>query len=62
MRRLLIRPGGIGDCLTCFPVMALLRAEYTEVWVPSPVVPLVQFADRVRAISSTEIDLLGIGL
>jgi hypothetical protein len=60
-RRLLIRPGGIGDCLLCFPAMEALRAEeYTEVWVPAAIVPLVQFADRVRAISSTGIDLLGI--
>jgi ADP-heptose:LPS heptosyltransferase len=61
MRRLLIRPGGIGDCLTCFPAMKWLKAEYTEIWVPSNVVPLVQFADRVRAIPDTGIDLLGIG-
>ncbi len=62
MRRLLIRPGGIGDCITCFPAMAWLCAEYTEVWVPSPVVPLVQFAHRVRAISHTGLDLIGLGL
>ncbi|BDC51239.1 hypothetical protein F183_A35550 [Bryobacterales bacterium F-183] len=37
-----------------------LKAAYTEVWVPAPVVPLVQFADRVRAISATGIDTLGI--
>lgn len=61
MRRLLIRPGGIGDCLTCFPAMKWLKAEYTEVWTPSDVVPLVQFADRVRAIPDMGIDLLGIG-
>lgn len=60
MRRLLIRPGGIGDCLTCFPAMKWLKAQYTEIWVPSNVVPLVQFADRVRAIPDTRIDLLGI--
>ncbi len=61
MRRLLIRPGGIGDSITCFPAMEWLRADYTEVWVPSAIVPLVQFADRVRRISSTGIELLGVG-
>jgi lipopolysaccharide heptosyltransferase III len=60
VRRLLIRPGGIGDCITCFPVMEQLRAGYTEVWVPSAVVPLVQFATRVRPIPSTGLDLVGI--
>lgn len=59
-RRLLIRPGGIGDCLLCFPAMEALRADYTEVWVPGPVVPLVRFADHVRSIASTGLDTLGI--
>lgn len=33
-----------------------MKAEYTEVWVPAAIVPLVRFADRVRAISSTRLD------
>jgi hypothetical protein len=33
-----------------------LRAEYTEVWVRSPNVPLIRFADRVRSIESTGLD------
>jgi heptosyltransferase III len=41
--------------------MQHLVAEYTEVWVPSHSVPLIQFADRVRSIASTGIDLLGVG-
>lgn len=61
MRRLLIRPGALGDCLLCFPAMQSLTADYTEIWVPSAVVPLVGFAHRVCAISSTGLDLLGIG-
>ena len=60
MKRLLIRPGGIGDCILCFPAMESLKAEYTEVWAPGAVVPLVRFADRVRSIASTGIDLFGI--
>jgi heptosyltransferase-3 len=40
--------------------MEWLRSGYTEVWVPVAVCPLIQFADRVRAISSSGIDLVGI--
>jgi heptosyltransferase-3 len=61
MRRLLIRPGAIGDCILCFPALQHLAASYTEVWVPSAVVPLVQFADRVVSLSATGIDLVGVG-
>lgn len=61
MRRLLIRPGGIGDCILCFPVMEFLRASYTEVWTTSAVTPLIGFADRVRSIASTGLDLVGLG-
>src|ERR1700734_971917 len=39
--------------------MQHLRAEYTEVWVPSAIVPLVRFAET-RAMASTGIDLLGL--
>jgi heptosyltransferase III len=60
LRRLIIRPGAIGDTILAFPAMQHLRAEFTEIWVRSEVVPLVRFADRVRALSSTGIDLLGI--
>ncbi len=61
-RRLLIRPGAIGDVIVSLPALEFLREEFTEVWVPAPVVPLVRFADRVRAISSTGLDLLELGL
>ena len=40
--------------------MQEMRADYTEVWVPSALVPLVQFADHVRSIASTGIDTFGI--
>jgi heptosyltransferase III len=59
LRRLIIRPGGIGDCILALPAMQHLRAEYTEVWVPSAIVPLVQFA-QARSLASTGIDLLGL--
>lgn len=61
MRRLLIRPGGIGDCILCFPAMEHLKADYTEVWVPSAVAPLVRFADRVAGLAFTGIGLVGVG-
>lgn len=60
MRRLLIRPGGIGDCILSFPALEFLKTQFTEVWTRADVVPLVRFADRVRGISSTGIDLLGL--
>ena len=60
MRRLLIRPGAIGDCVLSFPALTHLRTGYTEVWVPSALEPLITFADRVRALSSTSLDLLGL--
>ncbi len=60
MRRLIIRPGAIGDCILSFPALEHLVTDYTEVWVPSPVVPLIQFADAVRSIASTGLDLVGI--
>ncbi|MBV8552265.1 MAG: glycosyltransferase family 9 protein [Acidobacteriaceae bacterium] len=61
MRRLLIRPGAIGDCILGFPALESLKADYTEVWLPSSAVPLVQFAGAVRSLSSTSIDLAGLG-
>jgi ADP-heptose:LPS heptosyltransferase len=57
----LIRPGAIGDCILSFPALEHLKTGYTEVWVPSPVVPLVGFADKVRSLSSTGLDMLAIG-
>ena len=61
MRRLLIRPGALGDCIVSLPALEALRANYTEVWVPAAHVSLIQFADRVRAISSTGLDALELG-
>ncbi|HWR51884.1 MAG TPA: glycosyltransferase family 9 protein [Bryobacteraceae bacterium] len=59
-RRLIIRPGAIGDCILALPAMGHLRAEYTEVWAPSPVLPLLRFASVIRSIASTGLDLLGL--
>lgn len=40
--------------------MEALRSGYTEVWISRPVLPLVTFADRVRAIADTGLDLAGL--
>ena len=61
MRRLILRPGAIGDCILALPALEHLAADYTEVWISSPLVPLIQFADVVRPLSSTGIDLVGVG-
>jgi heptosyltransferase III len=61
VRRLLIRPGAIGDCILSFPALEHVVTEFTEVWVPTPIVSLIRFADAVRPLASTGIDLVGIG-
>jgi ADP-heptose:LPS heptosyltransferase len=60
MRRLVIRPGAIGDVIVSLPALEHLRCEYLEVWTPGRTVPLIRFADRVRAISATGLELLGV--
>ena len=60
MRRLLIRPGAIGDFIVSLPAMEGLKTDYLEVWAASRNVPLARFADHARPIASTGIDLLGI--
>jgi len=60
MRRLLIRPGAIGDCVLSLPALEAARADYTEIWAPRAVLPLIRFADRTRAIADTGIDLVGV--
>lgn len=58
MRRLLIRPGAIGDFIVSLPALECLNP--TEIWTASPNVPLVCFAERVRSIAFTGLDLLGV--
>ena len=60
MRRLVIRPGGIGDFIVSLPAIEYLLADYFEVWTAGANVPLVRFADRARSIASTGLDLLGV--
>ena len=60
VRRLIIRPGAIGDFIVSLPAMECLRTDYLEVWTASAHVPLVRFADAARSIAGSGIDLLGI--
>lgn len=60
MRRLVIRPGGIGDFIVSLPALECLKTDYYEVWTRSETVPLVRFADRARSIASAGLDLLAV--
>ncbi len=60
MKRLVIRPGAIGDCILSLPAIENLRTGYLEVWVARQNVPIVSNADRVEAIGDTGLDLVGI--
>ena len=58
MRRLIIRPGAIGDFVVSIPAIECLLSDYVEVWAATQNVPLARFADRARPIASTGLDLL----
>src|SRR5579885_2959773 len=60
MRRLLIRPGAIGDVILSLPALEAAKADYTEVWAPREKLPLIRFADKTRAIADTGLDLVGV--
>jgi heptosyltransferase III len=60
IRRLLIRPGAIGDFIVSLPALASLRADYTEVWCAGQNVPLIRFADAAQSIVSSGLDRLGL--
>ena len=61
MRRLIIRPGAIGDLIVSLPAVEFLRADYTEVWVAGTNMPLVRFADKVCSITGTGLDTVELG-
>lgn len=56
MRRLIIRPGAIGDFIVSLPALEFLKADYTEVWATEATAPLARFADRAISLYSTGID------
>ena len=59
-RRLLIRPGAIGDFIVSIPAMEALRADYTEVWCAEQNVALARLADAARSITGAGLDRLGL--
>jgi heptosyltransferase-3 len=61
LRRLIIRPGAIGDCILSFPALEHLVTDYTEIWAPSAVLPLIHFASSTHSLVSTGINLHGVG-
>lgn len=60
IRRLLIRPGAIGDFIVSLPALESLRADYTEVWCAGQNVPLARFADFAQSIVTSGLDGLGL--
>ena len=64
MKRLIIRPGALGDFIVSIPAIeclgdACLRHGYLEIWPAPPNVPLAaRFAQRARSIPSSGLDLL----
>lgn len=60
MRRLLIRPGAIGDFLVSLPALEFLRAGYTEVWAGETTAPLARFADRAESLYAVGLDAFGL--
>ncbi len=59
MRRLLIRPGAIGDFVLSLPALEGLRGDYTEVWCAEQNVPLARFADRAISLGNSGLSRLG---
>lgn len=60
VRRLVIRPGAIGDFVVSLPALERLKTGRLEIWTASPNVSLARFADAAHSIQSTGLDLLGI--
>jgi heptosyltransferase-3 len=61
-KRLVIRPGAIGDFILSLPALEALAEQdgETEVWCAEQNVPLAQFASRARSIGSSGLDRLGV--
>jgi len=57
-RRLIIRPGAVGDFILSLPAMEYLKADFLEVWAASQNLPLARFAHSTRSIASTGLDML----
>lgn len=59
-KRLLIRPGALGDCVVSLPALQCLDRGHTAVWLPGAYQALIQFTPHVRSLASTGLDLLGL--
>src|SRR5579863_6179561 len=57
-RRLIIRPGAIGDFILTLPALQHVKADDLEVWAASQNLSLARFASRTRPIASTGLDML----
>lgn len=57
-RRLILRPGAIGDTVVSLPALESLRAEYTEIWAPTQNLPLLRHLGHCNGLVSTGIDSL----
>jgi ADP-heptose:LPS heptosyltransferase len=57
-RRLILRPGAIGDTIVSLPALELLRAPYTEIWAPEANAPLLRHLGEVRTLAGMRIDML----
>jgi heptosyltransferase III len=65
VRRLVIRPGAIGDTIVSLPALERLcsaesGAGYAEIWAPTLNLPLVRHIARARSFPSVQLDLLEI--
>jgi len=60
-RRLLIRPGAIGDTILSLPALENLITGETEIWAPSQNLPLLSHLAPVRPLIDTGIDSLTLG-
>jgi heptosyltransferase-3 len=61
VRRLIIRPGAIGDFIVSLPALHHLRTAYTELWTTESNLPLVPAEfDAKRSIISAGLDRVGV--
>jgi ADP-heptose:LPS heptosyltransferase len=65
VRRLIIRPGAIGDTIVSLPALERLcpagqGADYAEIWAPQRNLPLLRHLAPARAFSAVQLDMLEI--
>lgn len=59
-KRLIIRPGAIGDFIVSLPALEQLQAQFTEIWTAEANLPLAGFANARKSIISAGLDRLGL--